>query len=76
MIGHQVFCFSRNGAAIKCHDKKEDAVAQASFWKTSEHRRGEDRRVSEFGDQGPVAYTVETLEWSGEGYKELSRETV
>jgi hypothetical protein len=76
VIGSLIFCYSRNGAAIKCHDKKEDAVAQALLWKTTEHRRGEDRCVSEFGDQGPVRYTVETLEWTGDGYRELSRESV
>jgi hypothetical protein len=69
-----VYCFSRNGAAIKCHDRIEDARTQAASFGLGDTAVGLDCIHPELPND--ATYKVETLDWTGDGYRLVAIETV
>ncbi len=74
MTTHTIYCFSRNGAGIKSHDRIEDARAQALQFGLGDTAVGQDCVHPE--KPNTATYTVETLIWNGDCYKRTDVETI
>lgn len=68
------YLFVRNGAVIKQHDRKADALLQARQWMESDERTGSDVTRTEFISR-PTTYAVEEVVWMRDGDRSTWKRT-